>query len=581
MSDSLASALEQLKQTPAPNYPIDGYEIVEWKIIHAFVDMLRDDSNEVAELVAGQILEIVLPVKFSDGDFTSDQLRYQYAVASLRESARDIVDRKGVGATAQLFVKREDYEQEVAGMLSGIEFIQSSLEDIRKEIRRDPLDGFSLNFGPIGIPLNAVTKSAGVASSILAHVAGIDAIALSLQLQGMASNARLALRQALSLQGIPDSVTGLLRDVTERAAATADLGLGVLRRAVQALGDGASSTVSAAVQINVARTFGLVTDDVAVDLGTSKLQVFAKGRGVVVESEVLPRVRGANPTRLEWLSGVPLSARPMIGGAVADAAVTEAFLKRAVSGAQLSRGIARPTVLVAVPSGATAVERRALQRVVKTLPAKKVRVIDAPIAAAAGAGMNVSGIEGCMIADIGAGKTEISVVALNGLIYSRSIMVGGDDLTIKLQDYIFRTKGVSVSLSECELIKRRYKAVRFSNENNSPYEIVGFDKFRKLKSSTFITDQNVEEAIAEPVTQIIEAFKVALEATPPEIADAAQRNGLMLTGGGALLSGLAEEVRDHTGLPVSISVDPASAVIRGLSLILEDPAFVRLLDHTV
>ena len=112
MSDSLASALEQLKQTPAPNYPIDGYEIVEWKIIHAFVDMLRDDSNEVAELVAGQILEIVLPVKFSDGDFTSDQLRYQYAVASLRESARDIVDRKGVGATAQLFVKREDYEQE-------------------------------------------------------------------------------------------------------------------------------------------------------------------------------------------------------------------------------------------------------------------------------------------------------------------------------------------------------------------------------------------------------------------------------------------------------------------------------------
>ena len=135
MSDSLASALEQLKQTPAPNYPIDGYEIVEWKIIHAFVDMLRDDSNEVAELV--------------------------------------------VGATAQLFVKREDYEQEVAGMLSGIEFIQSSLEDIRKEIRRDPLDGFSLNFGPIGIPLNAVTKSAGVASSILAHVAGIDAIALS------------------------------------------------------------------------------------------------------------------------------------------------------------------------------------------------------------------------------------------------------------------------------------------------------------------------------------------------------------------------------------------------------------------
>lgn len=578
-TELLVTAVERLKQTPVPNYPIENYQPAEWKTLHAFVEMLQDSSDGVAELVAEQVLEAVPDLRLSDDDATTDQLKYHYAVSRLREAARDVLASKSGAAIATLFVRNDDFAEELSEIRRGIAFIQASVDDVKRELTPNPLEGFSVNIGPIGVPLTAVSKAAALATGVLANIAGVDAIALSIQLQGMTANARLALRQGAA-QGASLAVNTLLRAVTERAAATADIGLGILRRALQLAGSGRELARPIFSQTNLARALGFTADDIAVDLGSSRFRVHAKDRGVVVDVETVPYVRGASVTRLEWLSGLGPSASPIIGGAVADAEVTQGIIKRAVAGTGLARGFARPRALVAVPAGATAVERRAMRRVVQTMPASKVQLIDAPIAAAAGAGLNISSLEGCMVGDIGAGKTEVSVIALNGLVYSRSVRVGGDDLTWRIRDYLMRSKGVSLSLDECERLKLNFASVNAAPRVTASHNLVGFDRKNKVRSSTIIDFEDINTAIAEPIYEIIEAFKVALEATPPEIADAVQRNGIMLTGGGSLLTGLDAEIRDHTGMPVSVAVEPALAIVRGLALLLEDSAYARILELT-
>ncbi len=578
-ADLLVTAVERLKQTPVPNYPIENYQPADWKTLHAFVEMLQDSSAGVAELVAEQVLEAVPDLRLSDDDTTTDQLKYHYAVSRLREAARDVMASKSGAALATLFVRNDDFAEELSEIRRGIAFIQASVDDVKRELKPNPLEGFSVNIGPIGVPLTAVSKAAALATGVLANVAGVDAIALSIQLQGMTANARLALRQGVA-QGVSSAVTNMLRAVTERAAATADIGLGILRRAVQLASSEREPARPIFNQASLARALGFTAHEIAVDLGSSRLRVHAKGRGVVVDAETVPYVKGANVTRLERLSGLGASASPVIGGAVADAEVAQNIIKRAVRGVGLANGFARPRTLVGVPAGATAVERRAMRRVVQAMPASKVQLIDAPIAAAAGAGLNISSLEGCMVGDIGAGKTEVSVIALNGLVYSRSVRLGGDDLTWKIREYLMRSKGVRLSLDECERLKLNFASVNVAPTLAASHDLVGFDRKNKTRSSTTIDFEDINIAIAEPMNEIIEAFKVALEATPPEIADAVQRNGIMLTGGGSLLSGLDAEIRDHTGMPVSVAIDPALAIIRGLALLLEDPAYVRILELT-
>lgn len=576
-SDDLIAAIERLQQTPAPNYPINGYELADWKTLHAFLGMLQDGSEEALELVAGQILETVPPLRLADDDVTADQLKYHYAVSSLREAARSVVESGRTGVVS-LFLKQEDFADQLAEIRKGIEFVQAAVDDVKEEIRKSPLDGFSVNLGPIGVPLLAVAKAAGLAATLLGQAAGVDAVALSLQLQGMTSNARLALRHALSIGGAANPVTKLLQLMTEQAAATADVGLAVLRKAVQSMEQVAGDALLAASPVRVGRALGLTTDDVAIDFGTSKLRVYAKGRGPVVSCDTVGEIRGANATRLEWLSGAAWSRRPIIAGVVADSAATEAILKRGVAGAKLARGLAKPKALVAVPAGSTAVERRAMRRVVKTLPSSKVQLIEAPVAAAIGAGLNVQSLDGYMVGDIGAGKTEVSIIALSGLVYSRMVRVGGDDLTNRIHDFLFRTRDLFITFDECERLKINLTTVDNRHGPDKSYNLVGFNKLGKSRTSHTITSTDINTAISEPISHIIEGFKIALEATPPEIANSIQRNGIMLTGGTALLSGLAEEIRDHTGMPVNVAVEPETAVIRGLGRILEDGSFSRLFE---
>ena len=332
------------------------------------------------------------------------------------------------------------------------------------------------------------------------------------------------------------------------------------------------------------RLLGIMSADMAIDLGTANTLVYVKGRGIVLAEPsvvAIADVRGKKQVLAvgeeakQMLGRTPgniQAIRPLRDGVIADFEVAEEMIKHFIRKVHGRRGFASPMIIVCVPSGSTAVERRAIQESAESAGARKVLLIEEPMAAAIGAGLPVTEPSGSMIVDIGGGTTEVAVISLGGIVYSRSVRVGGDKMDEGIISYIRRNHNLLIGESSAERIKMDIGAA-FASEDGSdgPWrEVKGRDLMHGVPREVVVSQRQIAESLAEPVAAITEAVKVALENTPPELAADIVDKGIVLTGGGALLFRLDQVLRDATGLPVVVAEDPLSCVALGTGRALEE-----------
>lgn len=331
------------------------------------------------------------------------------------------------------------------------------------------------------------------------------------------------------------------------------------------------------------RLFGFLSADMAIDLGTANTLVYVKGRGIVlnepsvvaiVEVKGKKQVLAVGEEAKQMLGRTPgnISAiRPLRDGVIADFEVAEEMIKYFIRKVHNRRSFASPLVIVCVPSGSTAVERRAIQESAESAGARRVFLIEEPMAAAIGAGLPVTEPTGSMVVDIGGGTTEVAVLSLGGIVYSRSVRVGGDKMDEAIIGYIRRNHNLLVGESSAERIKEEIgSACPPEDGEGLTMEIKGRDLMNGVPKELLISERQISESLAEPVGAIIEAVKVALEHTAPELAADIVDKGIVLTGGGALLGNVDYVLRHATGLPVSIADDPLSCVVLGTGRALEE-----------
>ncbi len=333
----------------------------------------------------------------------------------------------------------------------------------------------------------------------------------------------------------------------------------------------------------LSKLMGWLSADMAIDLGTANTLVYVKGKGIVLNEPsvvAIEEYRGKKQVLAvgneakQMLGRTPgniHAIRPLRDGVIADFEIAEEMIKYFIRKVHNRRTFASPMVIVCVPSGSTAVERRAIQESAEAAGARKVWLIEEPMAAAIGADLPVTEPTGSMVVDIGGGTTEVAVLSLGGIVYARSVRVGGDKMDAAIISYIRRNHNLLVGEGSAERIKKEIgSACPPEKGDGRTFEIKGRDLMNGVPKEIVISERQVAESLAEPVAQIVEAVKVALEYTAPELAADIVDKGIVLTGGGALLTNLDQVLRNATGLPVSIAEDPLACVVKGTGRALED-----------
>ncbi len=331
------------------------------------------------------------------------------------------------------------------------------------------------------------------------------------------------------------------------------------------------------------KLFSIFSADMAIDLGTANTLVYVKDQGIVLNepSVVAISVGGGKKEPLavgheakQMLGRTPgsiVATRPLRDGVIADFEATEAMIRLFIRKVHNRRSFASPRMVICVPSGSTAVERRAIQESAESAGASEVFLIEEPMAAAIGAGLPITEPTGSMVVDIGGGTTEVAVISLSDIVYSRSVRVGGDKMDEAIIAYIRRVHNLLIGESTAERIKKEIGSACQPQDGDGEYmQIRGRDLMNGVPKEIVLSERQIAESLIEPVGQIIEAIKVALEQTPPELAADIVDKGIVLTGGGALLRNLDLVLRHATGLPVTIADDPLSCVALGTGHALDE-----------
>ena len=344
----------------------------------------------------------------------------------------------------------------------------------------------------------------------------------------------------------------------------------------------------------LSKFMGWLSADMAIDLGTANTLVYVKGKGIVLNEPsvvAIEEYRGKKQVLAvgneakQMLGRTPgniNAIRPLRDGVIADFEIAEEMIKYFIRKVHNRRTFASPMVIVCVPSGSTAVERRAIQESAEAAGARKVWLIEEPMAAAIGADLPVTEPTGSMVVDIGGGTTEVAVLSLGGIVYARSVRVGGDKMDAAIISYIRRNHNLLVGEGSAERIKKEIGSACAPDAGEGrTIEIKGRDLMNGVPKEIIITERQVAESLSEPVSQIVEAVKVALEHTAPELAADIVDKGIVLTGGGALLTNLDQVLRNATGLPVSISEDPLACVVKGTGKALDEMSRLRSILSTM
>ena len=329
---------------------------------------------------------------------------------------------------------------------------------------------------------------------------------------------------------------------------------------------------------------GLFSNDMGIDLGTATTLVYVKGEGVVLcEPSVVAIGRGTNQVlavgdeakrMLGRTPGNIVAIRPMKDGVIADFEITEAMLRYFIKRVHHRKVLVRPRIVIAIPSGITEVEKRAVRDSAERAGAREVFLIEEPIAAAIGVGLPIQEPIGNMIIDIGGGTTEIAVISLAGIVFSKSIRIGGDEMDETIIEYLKKNYNLMIGVRTAEDIKIKIGSAYLLEEELS-LEVKGRDLVSGLPKAVNITSQEVRDALEEPLGAIIETVKISLERTPPELAADLIEHGIIMAGGGSQLKGLDRLISEATGLPVHVADEPLTAVAQGTGKVLSEIRYLK------
>lgn len=327
---------------------------------------------------------------------------------------------------------------------------------------------------------------------------------------------------------------------------------------------------------------GVFSNDLAIDLGTANTCVYVKGKGIVLREPSVVAVkkdsRGNNAIlavgheakrMLGRTPGNIEAIRPMKDGVIADFETTEVMLRHFISKVHNSRRLVRPRIMICVPTGITQVEKRAVKESAQSAGAREVYLIEEPMAAAIGANLPIMEPTSNMVVDIGGGTTEVAVISLSGIVYARSVRTGGDKMDEAIRTHVKRKYNMLIGDSTAEAIKLEV-ASAYPMDTEQEVEVRGRDLLTGIPQNITITSEEVRKAIGEQVESIVQAVRIALEQTPPELAADIVERGIVLTGGGALLRGLDQLLREETSLPITVVEDPLSAVVMGTGKALDN-----------
>lgn len=327
---------------------------------------------------------------------------------------------------------------------------------------------------------------------------------------------------------------------------------------------------------------GLFSNDLAIDLGTANTLIYQKGRGVVCNEPSVVAVQNEGTSGRRRVVAVGTEAKNMLGrtpgsitairpmkdGVIADFEITEEMLRYLIRKVHNRRTLVRPRIIICVPHGITEVEKRAVRESAESAGAREVYLIEEPMAAAIGAGLPVTEACGSMILDIGGGTTEIAIISLKGIVYSRSVRVGGDKMDEAIANFVRRRHNVLVGERTAEQIKISIGSA-LPTGDNTMLEVKGRDLLQGIPKAVLISEEEIREALAEPLNQIIEVVKIALEKCPPELSSDIVDRGIAMAGGGALLRNLDKLIARETGISTVLVQDPLSAVVIGSGAVLD------------
>jgi rod shape-determining protein MreB len=328
--------------------------------------------------------------------------------------------------------------------------------------------------------------------------------------------------------------------------------------------------------------YSLFSNDLAIDLGTANTLIYQKGQGIVCNEPSVVAVQNDASTGRRKVVAVGSEAKNMLGrtpekinairpvkeGVIADFEITEQMLRHLIQRVHNRKTLVRPRMIICVPHGITEVEKRAVRDSAESAGAREVYLIEEPMAAAIGAGLPVTEACGSMILDIGGGTTEIATISLKGIVFSRSLRVGGDKMDEAIMNFVKRRYNVLIGERTAEQIKIAVGSVMPTGERLA-VEVRGRDLVQGVPKSIVVTEDEVRDALLEPVNQIVDLIRVALEKTPPELSADIVERGITMTGGGALLRNLDKLISEQTGLPVILVDDPLSAVVIGSGVVLD------------
>ena len=325
---------------------------------------------------------------------------------------------------------------------------------------------------------------------------------------------------------------------------------------------------------------GFFSNDMAIDLGTANTLVYVRGEGIVLNEPSIVAIHQADNSVLAvgkeakaMLGRTPgniVAIRPLKDGVIADFDVTEKMLGYFIRRVHKRRALVRPRIVIGVPSGITQVEKRAVRDSAMQAGAREVYLIEEPMAAAIGAGMPITEPGGNMIVDIGGGTTEVAVISLSGIVYSRSVRIAGDEMDEAIVQYIRKNYNLLVGERRAEEIKIRLGSAYPMGGERRTMEVKGRDLIDGIPKTIVIGDDEIRESLREPIMTIVDAVRTALERTPPELAADIVDKGIVLTGGGALLKGLDQLLRQETNLPITVAEDPLSCVALGTGKVLDE-----------
>jgi rod shape-determining protein MreB len=336
--------------------------------------------------------------------------------------------------------------------------------------------------------------------------------------------------------------------------------------------------------MSIRSLFSLFSSDLAIDLGTANTLVFARGKGIVVNEPSIVAINKNNgeveavgKEAKEMVGRTPgniVAIRPMKDGVIADFKVTERMLNYFIHKAHGRKMLVHPRIIIGVPSEITQVEKRAVIDSAYRAKASEVHLVEQAMVAAIGAGLPITEPSGNMIVDIGGGTTDVAVISLSGIVYSRSVRVAGNEMDDAIMQFLKRKYNLLIGERTAEMIKITIGSA-YPLDKPITMEVKGRNLIEGVPKTVVVGDEEIREALSEPVSTIMNAIRVALERTPPELSADISDRGIVLTGGGALLKNLDRRIREETGLPVSIAEDPLASVVLGTGRMLTDFKLLR------